>query len=454
MSQFQGIRQELKPMLQLAGPVVAAELGWMAMGMVDTLMVGRIGAAAIGAVSIGSALYLAVSIFGIGLLLGLDTMISQDFGAGRIRDCHRSLLHGVYLSLMLTPPLTVLLWAVIALLPYWGMDAEVLAGSVPYLEAITWSILPLLLYATFRRYLQAFGLVKPIMVVLVTANLVNVVTNWILIFGNLGAPALGVEGAGWATLASRAYMALCLMGYALYHDHVHRTGLLKIPLGFELSRFRRLVGLGLPAALQISLEVGAFATVTALAGKLDPASLAAHQIALTACSFTFMIPLGVSSAGAVRVGHALGRGDPTQAGHSGWTALVLGAGFMACAALCFQLFPKAILGAFTPDPAVLAVGVSLLFVAAYFQLFDGIQVVATGILRGAGDTRTPMATNLVGHWLLGLPVGYALAFAFGWGVIGLWVGLSVGLILVGIILLVVWARKVRSLRQARTPSLG
>jgi MATE family multidrug resistance protein len=454
MLKLRELKQEFKPMLGLAGPVVAAELGWSFMGMVDTLMVGRVSAEAIGAVSLGTALYLAVAIFGIGLLLGLDTMVSQAFGAGKIEDCHRSLLHGTYLSLLLTVVLTGVIWSAIPFLPSWGLNPEVLPLTVPYLEAITWSTLPLLLYATFRRYLQAMGLVKPVMVVLVTANLVNVVANWILVFGNLGAPAMGVEGAGWATCISRAYLAGGLVGYALYYDHRHQTGLRHTRLGLEMPRVRRLLGLGFPAAIQITLELGAFALATTLAGKLDAASLAAHQIALTAASFMFMVPLGVSSAGAVRVGQALGRRDPAAAARAGWTALVLGTGFMGCGAIAFQVFPSFILRAFTADEAVVSIGVSLLFVAAYFQLFDGIQVVATGVLRGTGDTRTPMVTNLVGHWFLGLPIGYALGFVWGWGVIGLWVGLSIGLIVVGLILLVVWSRRVRSIHRELALSFG
>ena len=448
------LKQEFRPMMKLALPVVAAELGWSAMGMVDTLMVGRVNAESIGAVSLGTALFLAVGIFGIGMLLGLDTLVSQAFGAGKIEECHRSLVQGVYLSFMLAPLLTGVIWSVIPLLSHLGMNPDVFPLMIPYLKAVTWSMLPLLLYATFRRYLQGMGLVKPVMVVLVSANLVNVAANWILVFGNLGAPVMGVEGAGWATCISRAYLAIGLIGYALYYDHVHRTGLLHTPLGIDPGRFRRLVELGFPAALQITLELGAFATGTALAGKLDSASIAAHQIAITAAGFIFMVPLGVSSAGAVRVGHALGRRDVAGAARAGWMALIIGAGFMACSAIAFLLFPSHIVRAFTSDAAVITIGISLLFVAAYFQLFDGLQVVAAGILRGTGDTRTPMFANLVGHWFVGLPVGYTLCFVKGWGVIGLWVGFCVGLVSVGLILLVAWSRRVRSLRRELTLSFG
>jgi len=454
MHRLRGLKQEWKPMLALAGPVVLAEVGWMFMGTVDTMMVGRVSPEAIGAVSMGTALFLAVAIFGMGLLLGLDTLVSQAFGAGRIEDCHRSLIHGVYLSLLLTPALTLILFMVMPLLDWWGMDPKVRELTVPYLKIITGSILPLLLYASFRRYLQAMGLVKPVMVVLLSANVVNAITNWVLIFGNWGAPALGVEGAGWATFTSRTYMSVALLAYIIYNDRKRRTGLLASPMALEPARLRQLLALGLPAAGQITLELGIFAAATVLAGKLDSTSLAAHQIALTAASLTFMVPLGVSSAGAVRVGQALGRGDPEGAGIAGWTALLVGGGFMTCGALAFWLFPETIVKAFTADESVVAAGISLLFVAAFFQLFDGVQVVATGILRGSGDTRTPMLCNLVGHWVLGMPVGYGLCFWLGRGVVGLWVGLSLGLIAIGIVLLFVWNRRVRILLKGTSVALA
>ncbi len=442
---LRALERELKPMLALAGPVVLAELGWMSMGVVDTVMVGRIGPEAIGAVGIGSSLFLALVIFGVGLLFGLDTFVAQAYGAGRLDECHRWLVDGVHLSLFLTVPLTGVAVLGIATLPLWGFRAEVLELTVPYLRLVTLSLLPLLLYATFRRYLQAMGIVTPVMFALVTANLVNLITNWVLIFGNLGAPALGVSGAGWATCVSRLYMALVLLGAIFYHHRRREWSLRSIPRRLDLTRLRRLVVFGTPAGVQVTLEMGVFALATVLAGRLDTVSLAAHQIALSLASLTFMVPLGLASAGAVRVGHAVGRRDATGAIHAGWTALLIGLVFMAGAALTFLGLPRPLLRLFTSDPPVIAQGVSLLFVAAMFQLFDGVQGVATGILRGLGDTRTPMIWNLAGHWGLGLPLGYSLCFVWGWGVIGIWLGLSIGLVVVSVVLTRTWTVRTRAL---------
>ena len=432
-------------MLALAGPVVLAEVGWVMMGIVDTIIVGPLGPAAIGSVGIGSILFLALAIFGMGLLLGLDTLVSHAYGAGRLDECHRWLLHGILLSLIGAPVLTAVALVGILLLPSWGFPPEVLSLTVPYLHVITWSLLPLLLYASFRRYLQALGIVAPITFALVTANLINAVAAWALVYGHLGLPAMGTTGSAVATLISRIYLAAVLLAAVVWYDRQHHISLFTITWKPKKRSLVRLLRLGLPAATQVTLELGVFAAASALAGRLDPVSLASHQIALNLASLTFMVPLGVASAGAVRVGHAIGRRDAQAASRSGWVALILGAGFMSTAALIFIAVPRPLIGIFTSNEAVLAMGRQLLLVAAMFQLFDGLQGVSTGVLRGLGDTRTPMLSNLAGHWLLGLPVGYALCFWWGWGVVGLWVGLSLGLVAIGVFLVLTWRHRIREL---------
>lgn len=428
-------------MFHLAAPVVIAELGWMTMGLVDTVMVGRIGPEAIGAVGMGSTLFIGVCIFAMGLLLGMDTLVSQAFGARRLDECHSWLRQGVALALLLSPPIVALVLLLAESMSMWGLHPDVLALAQPYLRIVALSTPVLLLHTAFRRYLQGIGVVRPVTAALVIANVLNAVVNWVLIFGHLGAPALGVAGAAWATVTARVVMASVLFGTILYRER----GVPFASAGIELVRIRRLLALGLPAASQVTLEVGVFAAATALAGRLPPVSLAAHQIAINIASFTFMVPLGIASAGAVRVGHAVGARDRAGASRAGWTAFLFGALFMSCAAASFVLIPEALIGAFTHDPSVLALGVSLLWVAAIFQLFDGTQAVATGVLRGLGDTRTPMLWNLVGHWLIGLPLGYMFCFAVGLGVIGLWWGLSTGLIICGVSLLTVWARRIHGM---------
>ena len=442
---WHGLQQEFRPLLQLAGPVVLAEVGWMSMGLVDTIMVGRVSPEALGAVGVGGTVCFTVALFGIGLLLGLDYTVAHALGAGHTDDAHRWLIQALYVAFIAAVPGMAIVWWGMPLLSLIGVRAEVLDQAILYGRALSWSLFPLFVLTAVRRYLQAFGLVRAVSLAVISANVINAAGNWMLVFGHLGFRAMGAEGSGWATCISRIYMALCLIGYVLMSAYRNGTGLLQTSLRPDGARIKRLIVLGLPAATQMALECGVFATATALAGRLESVALAAHQIALNAASFTFMVPLGISSAGAVRVGQAMGRRDIAGAERSGWTALALGAVFMVCAGAAFVFFPAAIIRLFTPDRAVIATGAALLLVAALFQLFDGVQVVATGVLRGSGDTRTPMLSNLVGHWLLGVPIGYALCFHWRWGVTGLWVGLCVGLVAVAIALLWVWALRVRVL---------
>jgi MATE family multidrug resistance protein len=442
------LRAEFRPTLRLALPLVFAELGWMSMNIVDTIMVGHLpdSAVSMGAVSLGSGIFIVLALFGEGLLIGLDTLVSQAFGAGQREDCHRSLINGIYLSLALTPLLTAPIWLLPRLLSAIGTDPAVNTLTIPYTKALGMGLLPLLLYFGVRRCMQSMNLVKPVMFALVSANVINALFNWLLIYGKWGFPAMGTVGSGWSTAIARAYMAAVLIGYLLWYDHRHRTQLLKTPVEIDLPRIRRLIALGLPAAMQLTLESGVFAAVTALSAKLGAVPLASHQIALNTVALTYMVPLGICSAAAVRVGQAIGRRDATGAANAGGTAIFIGAAFMTCASVVLLIFPRWIALAYTPDEAVIRSTVRLLAAGAAFQLFDGIQSVATGALRGAGDTRTPMLCHLLAYWIIGLPLGAWLCFRHGWGVIGLWVGLSLALILIGIVLLLVWRRTVRGLR--------
>lgn len=438
-------RHSARSVLRLAGPVIVAELGWMTMQVVDTLLVRHLGASAIGAVGIGGAFFMVVTVFGTGLLMGLDPLVAQAVGAGRIDDAQRWLYHGVLVAVVVSIPLWGLLSAGPQLLAAAGVHPDVLPIAAPYLQTLRWSLLPLLLFVASRRYLQARGLVRPVMIALLSANLLNAAVGWLLINGIAGLPRLGVAGAAWATVVARTYMALLLVVVIRALDGSAAS----VPsrVAFEAARIQRLLKLGLPAAAQVTLEVGAFSLATTLASRLSPASLAAHHIALSLWSLTFMVPMGVASAAAVLVGHGVGRRDAIEARQAGWSALRVGVGFMAVAGMVFLEVPTLLMQAFTADPAVVDIGWRLLMVCAVFQLFDALQVVATGALRGLGETRTPMVWNFVGLWCFGLPLGYTLAIPGGWGIVGLWVGLSAGLCLVGVVLVLAWHRHAAGLAR-------
>lgn len=443
VSILDALRRELRPTLRLAVPIVIAELGWMSMGTVDTIMVGRLPnpAVALGAVALGNVLYYTVAIFGGGLLLGLDTMVSQAFGRNDMHDARHSLVNAVGLAVVLTPPLMGVVLLMPRLMRLIGVDPTVINAMWPFLRAMNWGTPALMLYFGLRRYLQAVHIVAPVTFALISANIVNALFDWVFIFGHLGSPAYGVAGSGWSTSLARLYMMLVLVAALLYHDRPRDLRLRAPGMRFERTRMRQLLGLGAPAASQILLEIGAFGAAAALAGKLGPVPIAAHQIAINCAATSYMVPLGISSAAAVRVGNAIGRHDPAGARRAGWMSIVLGAGFMTCAGIVFVAMPRLLARVFTPDPVVIAAGATLLLIAAAFQLFDGVQTVSTGALRGAGDTRTPMIANFIAYWIIGLPVGWVLCFRLGWGVAGLWIGLTIGLVIVASWLLGTWWRR-------------
>jgi MATE family multidrug resistance protein len=435
------IRKELRPMLRLAAPLALAELGWMAMGFVDIVMAGRLGPAAIGAGSLGNMLFFPIAICGTGLLLGLDTLVSQAFGAEELHDCRRSLVNGLWMALFLSPVVAAALYGTLAIVRASGANPAVLALLGPYLKALIWGILPLLGFSAFRRYLQSMNIARPVTFAVVSANVVNFFGNWLLMFGHWGLPKMGLEGSGWSTTISRLYIAAVLLIAVVLHERASGNLLFHVERKPDLARIRSLVALGLPSALQILIEGAVFGVVTVMAATLDEMSLAAHSVAVNVVSTTYMVPLGISSAAAVRVGQAVGRKDPRGAAVAGSTALLLGGIFMGSAGLALALIPRLILRLYTAEAGLIATGVVLLRLAALFQLFDGFQVVATGALRGVGDTRSPMLAHLLGYWAIGMPVSYFLCFRQGWGAAGIWVGLSAALILIGASLVVVWSRR-------------
>jgi MATE family multidrug resistance protein len=447
------IRQQIRPVLTLALPLIAAEIGWMSMGIVDTVMVGHMQNPAINIASaaLGQVLYNTLA-FGIaGVLLSLDTFLSQSHGAGRYDDANRWLYHGLILAAGLAAVLFGLVELAPLLMKRMPINPQVLGGAVSFLHSLNWGTPSLFLYFTLRRYLQAFNHVRPIAFALITANLCNVLGNWILIYGHdwgaIRIPALGIVGSGLATSLSRTYLALFLIAAIWRVEHRHNYGLRSMLRHIETSRLKRLTVLGAPAGAQIFVEIAIFGAVTFLIGTLGPLPLAGHEIALNCASFTFMVPFAISAAAAVRVGQAIGRGAPREAAAAGWASILFGAACMATFSIVLSVFAHPIARAFTPDRAVIAATIPLLFVAAAFQFFDGLQITATGALRGAGNTHAGLIVQIIGYWIIGLPVGCWLGFRLHHGAVGLWLGLCAGLIVAGLALTAVWSRTTRVLSK-------
>jgi MATE family multidrug resistance protein len=432
------ISSDIRAMLRIAIPLAMAELGWMLMSVVDNVMVGQLpdSAVSIGAASLGGALFYGFAIFGIGMMSGLDTLVSHAYGAGDWPEARKNLAAGLGLAVCLAPVIAALILGSTPLLGVIGVKSPVRERAVEFTRTLVWSLPLLLIYTTFRRYLQGIHYVKPVMFALVTSNLVNLFGNWLLIFGHWGFPAMGIRGSAVSTVIARVYLA-AFMGMAVW---------MRDPAAFravapDWGQAWKLLKLGLPAALTIGFEVGVFNAATAIIGILDPVSLAAHTIALNAAALTYMVPLGIGSAAAVSVGHALGAKNRSHAARAGWTAIGIGVAYEICSALVLVLFPGPIARIYTHDPAVISLTIKLFAVAAVFQIFDGLQTVATGALRGAGNTRTAMVWNLIGYWAIGLPVGCWVCFVNGWGAVGIWDGLCLALIVVGVGLVGVWRRQ-------------
>ncbi len=409
------------------------------MGAVDTMMLGRVSATELAAGSIGNALGIAVLWSFVGILLAIDPMAAQAFGAGDRRRIGRVLCRGAAMALALAVPATLIvvnLGTILAaagrLLPFLAQPAPVMPIATAYFQGLGPGVAAFLLFMCLRQTLQAMSIVWPALVSIAVANLFNALANWLLIFGNLGFPAMGARGSALATSASRWMMFLVLLAFGWRYLRSYVTGWRWSWL--RLRVFRPFLLVGVPISVQVSLEVWVFTTAAVLMGQLGEAQLAGHQVAISLASISFMVPLGFAGAATTRVGNAIGRGDPAGARRSAGVCLALGAGIMIVFASLFVLLPEAFARAFSDVPAVVEVAAALIPIAGLFQIADGAQVAAAGVLRGAADTRYPAAVALVGYWLFGLPAGVWLAFAHGMGPSGLWWGLTFGLVFVAVLL--------------------
>jgi len=423
----------MRAMIGLALPVVVVQVGWMAMGVVDTMMVGHLSATALASVALGNLYYFGVTIFGMGVLMALDPIVAQAVGAGDGVGVSRGVQRGLVLSLLLTVLSVLLLLPASTVLMMLRQPPEVLPDAAGYVDATIAGVFPLFAFTVLRQSLQAMSRVAPIVVAVIAANLANGALNWVFIYGHLGSPAMGAVGAGVATSISRWLLAFLLLGFA-WRD-------LRPVLrpwrrdAFAIGPLGRMLAIGLPIGAQFVLEASAFNVIGLMMGWLGTAAMGGHQVAINLASLTFMVPLGVSSAAAVLVGQAVGRGDAPAARRLATAALACGVGFMSLTAIAFLTAHGPLARVYSADPQVLAVAAALIPVAGVFQIFDGTQVVAIGVLRGAGDTRTPMVVAMLGYWLLGMPTSLYLGFRAGAGAAGLWWGLVVGLAVVAIVLL-------------------
>lgn len=426
-------RTELRQLLRLAGPLAAAQAGTQIMSLVDLAVVGRLGERELGAAGLGNAIFFAISILGIGINLGVDPMISQAFGAGDAVRARHVMWQGVWLALGVTIALTIVLLFAPLLLPLFDVAKPLRPIAIQFLLMRTAGLAPMLLFFVVRAYLQAQHITRPMVIAMLIGNVFNLVSDLVLVFGWGPFPRMGVAGAALSTdLGAVLQLVIVVWTVRSIHLPPHDAGMLHHPKWAEI---RQAIRIGLPIGIQLAAELGVFVLVGLLAGHLGAIDLAAHQLVLAFASFTFTISVGIASAGAVRVGLAVGARDQPRARTAGFSAIAGGIAIMLVGAAVFALFPRAVAGLLTNQESVIAASVPVLLIAAVFQLSDGLQAIGAGILRGAGDTTFPLASNLVGHWLIGLPIALYLGFHRNMGIVGLWWGLCAGLTAVAILLL-------------------
>ena len=432
---------ELRPLARLAGPIVLSQVGSHLMVAVDTAMIGHASSKALTASGIASVWLTGTSMLAYGVLHGMDPIVTQAHGAGDDERAHLALRRGVVVAL-LVGVLLALVWGVTgpALRVLGGQDPEIAAMAHRYALAQLPTVPFGMLFIALRQYLQGRGVLRPMVWAAVWGNLFNAAANGLLIYGGLGIPALGLTGAGIATGLTRLVMFLLVLGHAHGHPLMPDRWWPRTRRAFEAGPLWQLIRIGVPVGVQMGLEVWAFGLSTLMAGWLGVTAGAAHMVALNLASLSFMVPLGVSMAATTRVGNLLGAGEPARAQRAAWTAMATGATCMAVSGMTFLLARTTIPRIYSSDPEVLAAAAAILPIAAAFQVVDGIQVTGAGVLRGMGNTRPAALFNLLGYWILGLPLGWWLAFEGGHGLAGVWWGLALGLLVVAVCL-VAWIRR-------------
>ena len=439
--QANSVGREVRRLAEIGGPVALTQLGAMMLGVVDMLMLGRVGVHELDASALGNLWIFGTIIVGMGTVFGMDPLVSQAHGAGDGERVGRTLQQGLVVSLILSVPTALAWFATGPVLGAMGQDAVLVADAHTY---VVWQIpsIPFFLgYLAIRQYLQGRGLVTPGLWVIVVANLFNVAANWALIWGipGLGIPALGLTGAALATSATKVFSLVGMWAWTVGFG-LHRgawTGWSWA--AFDPRGLGAIFRVGLPVGLQYGLEGWAFQVATLFSGWIGKTELAAHVVVLNLASVSFMLPLGVSIGAAVRVGNLIGAGHAEDADRSAWISFAMGGGVMVVSAIGFVAARELLPALYVDDPAVIALAASVLPVAAAFQLFDGVQVVGGGILRGMGNTRPAAVFNLFGYYALGLPLAYVLGFHTALGVVGIWWGLALGLAVVAVSLMI-WVK--------------
>lgn len=411
----------------LAYPVMLSQLGHIMVGMADSIMVGQLGQSPLAAASFANGFLGVFLMFGIGLSYGITPLVAQADGQNDDGKITRLLRHGMILCGIAGVLLFSILFGSTYLFPYLQQPEEVISLGTPYLLIIAASLIPLMIFQNFRQFSEGLSVAKPTMFITIVANLVNILLNYLLIYGKLGLPEMGLNGAGWATFISRVLMALGLYIFVIKYEKfkAYRSA-------FQFSKikadfFKPMLKIGVPSGIQFVFEVGAFTMAAIMMGWLGTGPLAAHQIALSLVSLSYMMASGISAASTVRIGNQIGMKDGSNLQRVGNTSFLMSLIFMACCALVFISLSSFFPSIYVDEPEVISIATTLIIVAGFFQLSDGVQVVGLGTLRGMSDVKIPTIITLIAYWGLAIPASYVLGFTLGLGPEGIWYGLLVGL---------------------------
>lgn len=421
------LKHETKLLAKLSGPIIVGQVGQNLINLADTVMVGALGALALSASAFAGSIFVIALIGGMGILSPVTALFAKMQGQENYPQGGVLLKHSVIVTLMTSAAMIAILFALLPYLSYFGQTPEVLAEGRNFYQIIAWSVLPSLVYQCYKQFSDGIGKTKIGMSVMLFGVALNILGNYILIYGNWGAPALGLDGAGYSTLISRVLMALIMVAYIHFHPgfkkYFHQTWIHR----FDHHLFKNMLRLGLPNGLTYLFEVGAFSFAAIMMGWFGSMPLAAHQITISMASMTFMISVGIGIASSIRVAYEWGRGDVEMVRYSGFTAMKVGGVYSVICALLILLLRHWIPSLYVKDVDVIELAAMLFIVVGIFQIADGIQAIAIGSLRGLSDTAWPSAIAFISYWILGLPGGYYLAFHLGMGPTGIWVGLLIGL---------------------------
>ena len=424
---MQPIKEHIKNTLSLAYPVMIGQLGFMMMGVMDSIMVGRIGATPLAAASLGNSLTLLIFIVGLGTSFAVTPLVAIAVGAKKYHDCGIYFRQSLIVNLSFSIILAAVTFLCADLIIYFNQPPDVVVQASSYTKILGLSVIPTLFFHTYKQFIEGLSIMRPAMIVTLAANIINFIGNWIFIYGKLGFPAYGLDGAGWATFSSRVFMALVLMIYVMKTDYFKQFDVSLHFKNINMPVIKKILSIGLPSGFQYFFEVGAFSFAVVMVGWLGTRPLAAHQIAINLASISFMAVLGISAAGGIRVGNAVGQKSITETRRAGFTAIFLGAAVMTASGIIFIIFRRFLPSLYIDDKTVISIASSLLIIAALFQISDGTQAVGIGILRGLTDVKVPTLITFTAYWIIGLPVAYLLGFIFHFGVQGVWVGLLTGL---------------------------